>query len=566
MKLRYLQIENFRGLKSLELEFSDTTVLIGENNTGKTAVLDAIKFALREVRSRKGCAFDAYDFHLPNASAEPSAAPPIRLRLTFKEDQPGKWGDELTKRMLHAKILQVDEDECCVVILEVTGKFDPVTNDFTQDWHFLNLEGEPLSNLAESALSQFQNEVSYYYLAALRDATRQFDAKGAFWRPFLKESELTPEKRAKIQRVLAKINKFIVASHNSFSQVTSYLEDVHRVIPLAATDDVVSIDAVPDRLFDLLAKAQVSLSTGTGAKVPVGRHGEGTQSLSVLMLFSAFLQTWPHGSPIIALEEPEAHLHPSAVRSLWHLIEEIPGQKIISTHSGDLLAEVPPEAVTRLHSKAGKIIASRVMDAALSPDEQRKFNFHIRQSRGELLFSRCWILGEGETEATLLPAVARHLNLDLERAGIRCVTYQTGISLETCLKVANALGIAWVMLADNDQQGADDRQKALSNLNGKNETDVLFMMPEANIELHLCANGFGAVYEGFLTDNVRPRVTANLEDADYWPQVLSAIKKLRTYSKPAAIQEVVQNIVNGTPIPTILMRTINAAIQESQRI
>ena len=79
--------------------------------------------------------------------------------------------------------------------------------------------------------------------------------------------------------------------------------------------DVVSIEAVPGRMFDMLAKAEIHLGTITGAKVPVGKHGEGTQSLAVLMLFSAFLDTWPSGAPIVALEEPEAHLHPSAVRA-----------------------------------------------------------------------------------------------------------------------------------------------------------------------------------------------------------------------------------------------------------
>lgn len=566
MKLRHLQIDNFRGLKSLGLEFGDTTVLIGENNTGKTTVLDALKYALREVRSRKGCAFDAYDFHLPNASAEPSAAPPIRLRLTFKEDQPGEWGDERTGRLSRAKILQVDANGFSVVILEVTGQFDPVANDFTQDWNFLNLEGQPLSNLTDSVLGQFQNEVSYNYLPSLRDATRQFDAKGVFWRPFLKESKLTPEKQKEIEGMLAEVNHIIVDSHDSFSKVTTHLQDVNRVVPLAGATDGVSIDAVPGRLFEILAKAQVNLGTSTGAKMPVSRHGEGMQSLAVLMLFKAFLQTWQQVTPIVALEEPEAHLHPSAKRTLWHLIEEIPGQKIISTHSGDILAEVPPEAVTRLHSKAGKITASRLIDAALNSDEQRKFNFHIRQSRGELLFARCWLLGEGPTEATLIPAVARHLKLDLEQTGVRCVTYQTGISMETCLKVANAMGIAWVVLADNDEQGADDRQKVRNNLNGRNESDVLFMMPESNIEEHLCINGFGSVYEAFLTEDTRSRVIAVSGDKEYWPQVMKAIKNLRNFSKPAAIQGVVQQIITGTPIPELLTQVIKAAIQESQSL
>jgi len=562
MKLRRLQIENFRGLRSLQLEFGDTTVLIGENNTGKTAVLDALKFALREVRSRKGCAFDVYDFHLPNASAEPSAAPPIRLRLTFKEDQPGEWGDERTGRLSRAKILQVDAEGFSVVILEVTGQFDSVANDFTQDWNFLNLEGQPLSNLTDSVLGQFQNEVSYYYLAALRDATRQFDAKGTFWRPFLKESELTPEKRAKIQRVLTKINKFIVASHNSFTQVTSYLEDVHKIIPLAATDDVVSIDAVPDRLFDLLAKAQVSLSTGTGAKVPVGRHGEGTQSLSVLMLFSAFLQTWPHGAPIIALEEPEAHLHPSAVRALWNLIEEIPGQKIISTHSGDLLAEVPPGAVARLHRKNGIVGSRHLAQAGLEERQVRQFNFHIRHARGELLFARCWILGEGETEVTLIPELARILGKDLERVGVRCVAYRQS-DIELYLKVADCLDINWIAICDNDQQGVKDQNKAKGVLNGRIESDTIFVMPEPDIEQHLCAAGFGPIYESFLSSQTRANVTVSGGDPMYWAQVTKAVHRHKT----AAIPLILDKIRAGDiAVPPLLERAVREAIKLSESV
>jgi putative ATP-dependent endonuclease of OLD family len=75
--------------------------------------------------------------------------------------------------------------------------------------------------------------------------------------------------------------------------------------------------------------------------------------------------------------------------------EQIPGQKIISTHSGDLLSEVPLEAITRLYKRDGVTVASRLKDVSLEPDDLRKFNFHIRHARGELLFARCWILGEG---------------------------------------------------------------------------------------------------------------------------------------------------------------------------
>lgn len=44
MKLRKIRIQNFRGIKDLEIDIDDTTVLIGENNSGKTAILDAFLF------------------------------------------------------------------------------------------------------------------------------------------------------------------------------------------------------------------------------------------------------------------------------------------------------------------------------------------------------------------------------------------------------------------------------------------------------------------------------------------------------------------------------------------
>ena len=111
--------------------------------------------------------------------------------------------------------------------------------------------------------------------------------------------------------------------------------------------DVVSVDAIPARIFDMLSRTQVNIASATGARLPIARHGEGTQSLTVLMLFDAFLQSdlakkqGAHESrPIVALEEPEAHLHPTAIRALWKTISKINGQKIIATHSGDLLSEV----------------------------------------------------------------------------------------------------------------------------------------------------------------------------------------------------------------------------------
>ncbi len=46
MRITRLGIASFRSVKALGLDLNDTTVLIGSNNAGKTAILDAVRIVL----------------------------------------------------------------------------------------------------------------------------------------------------------------------------------------------------------------------------------------------------------------------------------------------------------------------------------------------------------------------------------------------------------------------------------------------------------------------------------------------------------------------------------------
>jgi len=70
------------------------------------------------------------------------------------------------------KILQIDADDCATVILKVGARFDPLTQEFVQDWEFQNLDGSPLTGVTDAAIGMLRKEVSYYYLAALRDGCK----------------------------------------------------------------------------------------------------------------------------------------------------------------------------------------------------------------------------------------------------------------------------------------------------------------------------------------------------------------------------------------------------------
>ena len=528
MRVTAVRIENFRGIKHLKLELDETTVLIGENNSGKTAVLDALRLCLRDLGSRRRTVFDTLDFHLPDTGAEPASAEPIQIEVSFSEQEMGEWNDQLVGRLNRDEILQVGDDGRNHVLLRVTCKYDSTSRDFAQEWSFLNLNRDPLTNVGPQALARIQQEVPYFYLTALRDAAHHFDASGPFWRPFLKDTQLPIEKKTEIEQKLRAVNELVVNSHASFGQVRTALRQVQDVVPLAS-GDVVSIEAVPGRMFDMLAKAQIHLGTMTGAKIPVGRHGEGTQSLAVLMLFSAFLKLSPDRDPIVALEEPEAHLHPSAVRALWHLVHDFSGQKLISTHSGDLLAETDIHHIRRLSRTPDGISAFQIPANILSAEERRKFNYHIRLARGELLFARCWLLVEGETEAWIYPAAARALGKDLHREGVRVIEYrQTDVGLLT--KIANALGIAWYCVGDDDSQRQKTESKVKENLGSADYADRL-VFPYIDIEIHLLGNGYDGIYAPFMPEQNLAKMEKKPSDPDYWIEYAKNLpRKAKTHA------------------------------------
>lgn len=518
----------FRGINELALDLGQVTVLIGENNTGKTSVLDALKLAIYHLGRRRPI-FNELDFHLPSEDASPSSAEPITIEVIFSDERSESWKQQLVTSLNRANILQVDEKGISRVHLRLTCEYDQTTREFTHKWSFLDQDKIELSKALNAGIQALRREIQYYYLSALRDVSHHFDARGPFWRPFLKDSQLSETQKSEIEERLKEVNNLIVSSHSSFNQVKEQLHQLQSLIPLGSKDPV-SIEAVPSRTFEILSKAQVQIGALTGAKIPLSLHGEGTQSLAVLMLFFAFLESQDLGTSILAMEEPEAHLHPSAIRMFWKLVQRFPYQSLISTHSGELIAETDVENIRRLAQTPNGIKAFQILSDELSLDETNKFNYHIRRTRGELLFARCWLLVEGQTEVWIYEAAARASKLDLHQEGVRIVEYQhSGISIMT--KAANSLGIVWYCVGDDDDKGEENRRTLDRALDGDKKGDR-YAFPYKKIELHLVSNGFENVYSMYERSQNLNEITKMRDDPGYWEEYLSNLH--RGYKTKAA--------------------------------
>src|SRR3984893_11530640 len=99
MRITSLRIENFRSIKSLDIELGETTVFIGPNNAGKTAILDAIRIALTRKWGQRGTGFTEYDIHLATETDDPKTSPGVAIELRAEEDQAGEWPVEIQQAL-----------------------------------------------------------------------------------------------------------------------------------------------------------------------------------------------------------------------------------------------------------------------------------------------------------------------------------------------------------------------------------------------------------------------------------------------------------------------------------
>ena len=567
MRLTNVTIQNFRCIRNLSLDLDKTTVLIGENNTGKTSVLEAIRICMDRLRGRGRGPFNEYDYHLTKEGASPAEADAIQIDLSFVESDDEPWADEVRQTL--EEVITLDAEDRPRIALRVASSFDREAGEFATDWSFLDASGEALPGVARLPiqLTNLQRMAPVFYLSALRDASSHFASKGKFWRTFLAELGVPEGERQELEEELATLNQRLIEAHGPLSEVREQLESAKSVIDFGVAH-AVTIEALPTKLFSLLSRTQVHLASRSGARIPVPFQGEGVQSLAVLVLFGAFLRSQlsdldPQAEAITALEEPEAHLHPSAIRSLMSLVTGLPGQKLISTHSGDLLASVNSSVIQRLAHKDGAIKVFRVQPGSLTKEEERKFDFHVRRVRGELLFAKCWLLVEGETETTLLTGAAEALGLDLDRAGVFCVEYsQTNVGL--LAKIANQLGIAWYCVMDDDSGRSKYQSGIRTRLNGAPEADRL-TAPYENIEVLLCENGFGDLYERRMSKQ-KPKPLAKKGTPNYWREVMQALPK--GYSKPEVASEAVARMVAGegsTSVPDTLESILRKAIELAEK-
>jgi putative ATP-dependent endonuclease of OLD family len=346
MRITRVRIENFRSIQSLDIHLDDVTVLIGPNNAGKSAIVDAIRIVLSRRWGQRGTGFTENDVHRPTPDADPRALPPVRIVLVLEEPRPGTWDADMVAAL--EDIMAVLPDGRNILTMQVTCAWNPEKEIFDPAWQFLDAAGQPLPERRRAInLTGFFSYLPLFWLGALRDAASEFTPRAGHWGRLLRAVRIPPELEADALRILSELDARIVAADPRLTEIANLIGEATRVA-IGEGPGAARLNTLPLAIEEMLQRTGIVLrNEELRPWLPLTHHGQGLQSLAVIFLFqAAVLQQLaeadaPGVEPIFIIEEPEVHLHPQAARTLWERLQPLSGQKLITTHSPYFVQHVP---------------------------------------------------------------------------------------------------------------------------------------------------------------------------------------------------------------------------------
>ena len=230
---------------------------------------------------------------------------------------------------------------------------------------------------------------------------------------------------------------------------------------------------IPD--IDSVLKSNASVWINDGTRTDIARKGHGLQRAVTIALIQliAKRQLQSHQdsettnrkvskSRYFIFEEPELYLHPQAQRTLFDSFVDLSNtgsQVILCTHSSNLINIDKYKSiyiVRKENEQAGSKI-TQCEDELFDGSEKENWNlsYWINPDRGELFFAEKVILVEGPTEKTIIPALAKQLNVF--RHDYTIIDCGSKDSIPLYLKLLNKFKIKYIAVYDQDHQDSKNQ-------------------------------------------------------------------------------------------------------------
>jgi putative ATP-dependent endonuclease of OLD family len=464
MYLAQVKLLNFRNFMEFSIDLQPgLNIILGENNTGKTNLLDAIRIFLNSGEERRDIWASLQDLHHDDEGNV--VGDTFEIHLTFRDLNTEEWG------LFNPCRATIDGED----VAQIHFLYKRYTTAKGRD------RGRPTMWGGETEGTEIpreaMEEVRVTFLPALRNA----------------EADLRPGRNTRVSRLLAEVKETqaeldaLVKEVQGANEVIQSLDLIKRAERIINENLLNIIGPVRPQSASFAMSEPEFREIADSIKVLVGseKHFEVTENglgYNNLLYVSTVLGELSRSAenevslPILMIEEPEAHLHPQLQMLLVdHLVNRVdsPVQVLLTSHSPTLASKVPVNRISVLHEgrtgeKAGKTAVKPIRDCGLDIDQQQDLSRYLDITKSTLFFSRGVILVEGISEALLLPVLAHRMGIDLAQHAVTVVNVSS-LAFEPFAKLfqEGGLDIPCALITD-----ADPRVEEKENLSEDEKNQI----------------------------------------------------------------------------------------------
>lgn len=387
VRISKLEIENHSRIADVKLDVRTHLVLVGANDVGKSSVLRCLQLALGASTGQLYSQITSEDFR--------DAAQPLVVEVTlvdFTTDDQAAFPDEInddpaggpsTMTVRLTATVDVDETVAIERIAVGSGTNRQLSRQQLEaiGWRFLTAtaQSRDLRSERRTALTDL--------LAAVELGTEQQDFDDAI---------ATLAETLSDSKVLKQVRKDLA------SQMTKALPHRLKAKDLAF---VPGSSAEKDPLSDV--RLQVLRD---GELRDLAAQSDGTRALYAIALYDLTSA----GANVVGIDEPEIHLHPTSQRSLAKLLRSSNSQKILATHSPDIVGAFDSDSIVVVRP-GGRIVQPKA--GFLSADERMTVRWWVRDRLEPLTSSRV-VAVEGLADRIVVERAAELTDRALDRLGV----------------------------------------------------------------------------------------------------------------------------------------------------
>lgn len=497
MKSLYISrviIENYRNFKYVDVNLDHKQVIIGENNIGKTNFLRALQLILDPSFSDEDRYLDEKDFFdgLENPMENRQI---IEIKIYFSNYDNNKTilaqlSDASVKENSEEKLLityryfPVEKENGDIEYQYIIFKGKNESNRFThEDRKFINIrvikalrdvEGE-MKNTRTSPVNRL---LKSYCIdkSDLKDIAEKLGESGSDVLDLDEIVDLGKNINNRFTSILGMGNNFSVSlktididPNKLLTSLNILLSDrntseislgVNNILYISLVLLLLQDTTVPTYLKKSKFEELSGKKDGEILEITYEENDKGNYFIkddledSIKEKLYKFMDTNDpkcDGITILAIEEPEAHLHPTYQRLIYKdVIKNSNNSVLLTTHSTHITSIAPIESIVHLHSnKEGGTDINSTTALELLPDELLDIERYVDVKRGEIYLGKGVILVEGIAEEYLVPKFAELIGKPLDEKGI-VVCNVNSTNFKPYVKLLIKLGIPYVVITDGD--------------------------------------------------------------------------------------------------------------------